>query len=167
MRKKLRLTLAVALGVATAAAVGMSLGTFNAIAKETAANDCLVGLQGDLDGRMWLAFRHRTCRRPRADGWAIQARWDVYATAFLGDRWLTPVELPASVGRNDMRIDSQRDPQGNVYFAFASDNRPWQLPQMPPRWIGSVGVRFCVVQVAPPSKVVAMNRYQMPMNSGW
>jgi hypothetical protein len=32
-----------------------------------------------------------------------------------------------------MRIDSQRDPQGNVYFAFASDNRPWQLPQMPPR----------------------------------
>jgi hypothetical protein len=90
-------------------------------------------LQGDLDGRMWLAFRHRTCRRPRADGWAIQARWDVYATAFLGDRWLAPVELPASVGRLDMRIDSQRDPQGSVYFAFASDNRPWQLPQMPPR----------------------------------
>jgi hypothetical protein len=34
------------------------------------------------------------------------------------------VELPHSIGRNDMRISSQRDPQGNVYFAYASDNRP-------------------------------------------
>jgi hypothetical protein len=89
-------------------------------------------LQANPDGRLWLAFRHRTCRRPRIDGWAIQARWDVYATAFLGDRWLAPVELPASVGRDDMRVDSQRDTQGNVYFAFASDNRPWRLPLMPP-----------------------------------
>ena len=49
----------------------------------------LLRLQGDLDGRMWLAFRHRTCRRPREDGWAFGGRWDVYVTAFLGDRWLT------------------------------------------------------------------------------
>jgi hypothetical protein len=28
--------------------------------------------------------------------------------------------------------------------------------EMPPRWIGSFGVRFCVVHVAPPSNVVAM-----------
>ena len=38
-------------------------------------------LQDDGEGRMWLAFRHRTCRHPRIDGWAIQARWDVFATA--------------------------------------------------------------------------------------
>ncbi len=90
-------------------------------------------LQTDPDGRVWLAFRHRTCRRPREDGWAIQGRWDVFATAFLGDRWQTPVELPSSGGRNDMRVVSQRGPDGKVYFAYASDNRPWALPGMPPR----------------------------------
>jgi hypothetical protein len=90
-------------------------------------------LQPDSDGRMWLAFRHRTCRKPREDGWAIQGRWDVYATAYLGDRWLTPIELPHSGGRNDMRTVSQRDRVGNVYFAFASDNRGWLPPGMLPR----------------------------------
>ncbi len=90
-------------------------------------------LQEDTEGRMWLAFRHRTCRRPRTDGWAIQARWDVFATAFLGDRWTAPVELPHSGGRNDMRTASQRDPDGNVYFAYASDNRGWLPPNMAPQ----------------------------------
>ncbi len=89
-------------------------------------------LQEDGEGRMWLAFRHRTCRKPRIDGWAIQARWDVYATACLGDRWTTPVELPQSGGRNDMRVSSQRDRAGNVYFAHATDNRDWRAPNMPP-----------------------------------
>jgi hypothetical protein len=90
-------------------------------------------LQPDTEGRMWLAFRHRICRNPREDGWAIQGRWDVFATAYLGDHWLTPTELPGSGGRNDMRTASQRDPDGNVYFAFASDNRGWQPPGMGPR----------------------------------
>jgi len=90
-------------------------------------------LQADLDGRIWLAFRHRACRRPRQDGWAAQGRWDGFITAFLGDRWMPPLELPFSGGRNDMRFSSQRDRDGNVYFAYASDNRPWTLPGMPPR----------------------------------
>jgi hypothetical protein len=87
-------------------------------------------LQGDTEGRMWLAFRHRTCRHPRIDGWATQARWDVYATAFLGDRWMNPVALPYSSGRQDMRLSSQRDPRGSVYFAHASDNRDWAMPSL-------------------------------------
>jgi hypothetical protein len=79
--------------------------------------------QPDKDGRIWLAFRYRTTRRPRTDGWAAQGRWDVAVTAYMGDHWLPPLEMPGSIGRNDMRISSQRDPQGNVYFAYASDNR--------------------------------------------
>jgi hypothetical protein len=90
-------------------------------------------LQADDDGRMWLAFRHRTCRRPREDGWAAQGRWDVFATAYVGDHWLTPVELPLSAGRLHMQIDSQKDKQGAVYFAHASDNRPYNLPAFPPK----------------------------------
>src|SRR5438552_3737377 len=69
--------------------------------------------QEDDTGGMWLAVRHGTYRQPREDGWAIQGRWDVYATAYLGDRWLAPVELPGSGGRNDMRTTSQRDEDGN------------------------------------------------------
>jgi hypothetical protein len=90
-------------------------------------------LQDDSDGRMWLAFRHRTCRRPRADGWAAQGRWDQFATAYLGDRWLAPIELPQSAGRLDMRPSSQRDRDGNTYFAYASDHRGWMPPAMLPR----------------------------------
>jgi hypothetical protein len=90
-------------------------------------------LQADTEGRLWMAFRVRTCLRPRQDGWGALGRWDVYATAFLGDRWLPPVPLPGSAGRNDMRADSQRDSAGNVYFAYASDNRHWMPPTMLPR----------------------------------
>jgi hypothetical protein len=89
-------------------------------------------LQADAEGRVWLAFRHRTCRYPRADGWAVQGRWDAYATACLGDRWLAPVPLPHSGGRLDMRTASGRDRDG-VYFAYSSDNRGWQPATMPPR----------------------------------
>jgi hypothetical protein len=90
-------------------------------------------LQDDAQGRMWLTFRHRNCRNPRTDNWAAVAVWDVYATAYLGDRWLAPVLLPESAGRLDMQADSQRDRDGQVYFAYASDNRSWQTPQMNPR----------------------------------
>jgi hypothetical protein len=90
-------------------------------------------LQADSDGRMWMAFRHRTARNPRADGWAAQGRWDVFATAYLGDRWLAPCELPDSGGRNDMRASSQRDHDGHVYFAYASDHRGQGPPAMGPR----------------------------------
>jgi hypothetical protein len=112
----------------------MPVADFNAVLPPEAREfNELPQLQDDTEGRMWLAIRHRTCRRPRIDGWAIQARWDVYATAFLGDRWTTPVELPHSGGRNDMRTSSQRDPDGNVYFAYASDNRGWLPLPMPPQ----------------------------------
>jgi hypothetical protein len=85
-------------------------------------------LQSDTEGRMWLAFRHRTCWNPRADDWGARGRWDAYATAFLGDRWSGVVALPSSAGRNDMRLSPQRDPNGSVYFAYASDNRGWPAP---------------------------------------
>src|SRR5205807_131698 len=99
-------------------------------------------LQVDSDGRMWMAFRHRTARNPRADGWAAAGRWDMYATAYLGDRWLTPFELAHSGGRNDMRASSQRDRDGHVYFAYASDNRGQAPPAMGPRNLSIVVSRL-------------------------
>jgi hypothetical protein len=93
-------------------------------------------LQDDRDGRIWVTFRHRTCWKPREDGWAVQGRWDLYATAFLGDRWLPVIELPQSSGRNDMRASTQRDRAGNIYIAYASDHRQGQPERMPPRNLG-------------------------------
>lgn len=87
----------------------------------------------DGQDRLWLAFRHRTTKLQRPDGWANQGRWDVFATALLGDHWLFPTELPDSAGRNDMRAASGLGRDGTVYVAYASDNRPWIPPQMPPR----------------------------------
>jgi hypothetical protein len=71
-------------------------------------------LQNDSEGRIWLAFRHRTSYRPREDGWAAAGRWDGYACAWLGDSWTAPVLLPQSAGRNDMRFSAQRDRTGSV-----------------------------------------------------
>ncbi len=115
-------------------------------------------LQADGEGRVWLAFRHRTCRRPREDGWAAQGRWDLYVTAYLGDRWLAPVEVPGSGGRLDMRADSQRDRAGGVYFAVASDNRPFALPGMPPRNHNVLVSRFAGAPPAGAMKLVERQR---------
>ncbi len=90
-------------------------------------------LQPDSEGRLWIAFRYRTCRRPREDGWAAQGRWDMAAVAHLGDRWIGPIPLQQSGGRNDMRISSQRDRDGNTFFAYASDHRGWLPPGMTER----------------------------------
>jgi hypothetical protein len=109
-------------------------------------------LQGDSEGRMWLAFRHRFCRQPREDGWASKGRWDLYVTAYLGNTWMPPVELLQSGGRNDMRTSSQRDAEGNVFFAYASDHRNWKMPVMPPR-NHSINVSQ-LAGAAPPGKMV-------------
>ncbi len=90
-------------------------------------------LQPDSDGRMWLAFRHPVARNPRADDWAAQGGWHLFATAYLGDRWLLPFVLEHSAGRKDMRVSTQRDRAGSVYLAYASDNRAWIPPGMMPR----------------------------------
>jgi hypothetical protein len=89
-------------------------------------------LQPDSEGAIWLAYRTRTCRNPREDGWASQARWDVYAEKL---NWsdCEPIPLLASAGRNDMRINSQRDKDGNVFFTCSTDNRTWTPPAMTER----------------------------------
>src|SRR5882672_1006893 len=42
--------------------------------------------------------------------------------------------------------------------------RQFPPPQIGPRWMGSPGVTFCVVQCSPPSNVEVMYRYQTPVN---
>jgi hypothetical protein len=116
-------------------------------------------LQVDSEGRMWMAFRHRTAFVPRADGWAATGRWDAYATAYLGDRWLAPIELPHSGGRNDMRASSQRDRDGHVYFAYASDHRRQAPPAMGPQ---NLSISVSRLGNAPPPKEVKLVEGTVP-----
>jgi hypothetical protein len=81
-------------------------------------------LQADGRGRMWLLFRHR---KPRiidtpGDTPMHRAAWELYATALEGDRWTTPIAVPFSEGRQDMRYGAARADR-ELYLAWPMDNR--------------------------------------------
>lgn len=107
-------------------------------------------LQVDSTGSVCMAYRKRSCRRPREDGWAAQARWDWYVGKWYENTTLyleaSPIPLPSSNGRNDMRMSSQRDRDGNVYFAFATDNRGWLPPAMTEK---NLGIGVCRISWPP------------------
>ena len=79
-------------------------------------------------GRVWLFFRHRTLRirDVPSDAPAHRAAWEIFGTAYEGDRWLTPVQLPASQGRTDMHSGFASDGRGNLYAVWPTDNRDFE-----------------------------------------
>jgi hypothetical protein len=82
----------------------------------------------DGDGRLWFFIRHLENLTPsgrRPNGRPYQARgiWNPYATCFDGGQWTTPVKLPRSNGRNDMRVSACVDMDGQVWAAWSDDGR--------------------------------------------
>src|SRR5262249_4705420 len=49
--------------------------------------------------------------------------WEVYATAYSGNAWTTPVPIPFSGARQDLRGGYAGDGRGNLYAAWSTDNR--------------------------------------------
>ncbi len=88
----------------------------------------LPALVADSAGRVWLFFRHRLLRirDTPSDSPAHRAAWEVFATAYEGDRWTQPIALPFSQGRTDMRGGFAGDGRGNVYGAWPMDNRNYE-----------------------------------------
>lgn len=84
-------------------------------------------LLADAAGRVWLFFRHRTNKFPDTPATSInhRAAWEIWATAFDGDRWRSPVPVPFSQGRNDMRAGFAAGQTG-VYAAWPTDNRDFE-----------------------------------------
>ena len=82
-------------------------------------------LQPDGAGRMWLFFRHRKLRaRDTPDFTAAhRASWQIYGTAYDGDRWTEPLHLPFSRNRQDVRWGLAADSDGNLFAAWSTDNR--------------------------------------------
>ncbi len=82
-------------------------------------------LHKDPAGRMWLFFRHRTLRSIDTPSFtaAHRAAWEIYGTMLQGDRWTSPLLLPFSRNRQDVRWGVASDSAGNLWAAWPTDNR--------------------------------------------
>jgi hypothetical protein len=85
-------------------------------------------LQADGSGRMWVFFRHRTLRirDVHSNTPAHRAAWEIFGTAYDGNRWTTPVAVPFSAGRTDVRGGLALDDEGRLHAGWATDNRDFE-----------------------------------------
>ncbi len=85
-------------------------------------------LQRAADGRMWLFFRHRLLRirNVPSDTPAHRAGWEIFGTAYEGKSWSEPLQLPVSVDRMDTKGGFASDAEGNIWAAWATDNRDFE-----------------------------------------
>lgn len=85
-------------------------------------------LQHAADGRMWLFFRHRLLRirNVPSDTPAHRAGWEIFGTAYEGKSWSAPLQLPLSVDRMDTKGGFASDSSGNLWAAWATDNRDFE-----------------------------------------
>ncbi len=88
----------------------------------------------DSSGRLWLFFRRRMVRfvatriGPKADAFKVVGRggkWDVYASVYSGGSWGPLISSPDSSGRNDVRLSTFLAPDGALWAAWESDQRPF------------------------------------------
>ena len=79
----------------------------------------------DGSNRPWVFFRHR---RPAQHNvyWrtpAHHALWEIQASYYEGAKWSPPQLIPYSTGRNDMRFEVTRGPDGQLVAAWPTDRR--------------------------------------------
>ncbi|MBM3726598.1 MAG: DUF3604 domain-containing protein [Acidobacteria bacterium] len=82
----------------------------------------------DANGKVWLFFRHRTIRIADTPGDTPlhRAAWEWWGATYTGGAWSRPFALPESAGRQDMRAGFTADKRGNVYAAWATDQRDFE-----------------------------------------
>lgn len=85
-------------------------------------------LYPDGEGRVWLFARHRNLRirDTQSETPAHRASWETWATTLDGDRWITPLALPFTNNRTDVRWGLASDGRGNVFAAWPTDNRNYE-----------------------------------------
>ena len=85
-------------------------------------------LQMDAQGRPWVFFRNRMNRFRDTPPLSInhRASWELWGTAYDGNRWTEPQFIPFSQGRNDARADFALDGRGRIFAAWPTDNRDFQ-----------------------------------------
>ncbi|MEX2261242.1 MAG: hypothetical protein WD696_04790 [Bryobacteraceae bacterium] len=85
-------------------------------------------LETDAAGRVWVFFRNRTnrIRDVHSNAPAHRAAWEIWGTAYEGAKWTTPMHMPFSQNRTDVRGGTAHDGKGTVYAAWATDNRNFE-----------------------------------------
>jgi hypothetical protein len=85
-------------------------------------------VQMDAAGRPWVFFRHRSAKFADVhnNASAHRAAWELFGTAYDGDRWTAPTAIPFSAGRMDVRAGFASDGRGNLYGAWPTDNRDYE-----------------------------------------
>ncbi len=85
-------------------------------------------LQVDPAGRPWVFFRHRLAKFGdiHNNTPAHRAVWEIFGTAYDGDHWTSPAAIPFSGGRTDVHGGFASDGRGNLYAAWATDNRDYE-----------------------------------------
>lgn len=86
----------------------------------------------DGKGRMWIVFRPRTIAGVQmapsfssgATAFAMGGQWEVMTSCYAGDRWLPPVTIPESTGRNAGPFDAVTGEHGEIWLAWNTDHRP-------------------------------------------
>jgi len=88
-------------------------------------------LQVDARGRLWVVVRHLTDLTPpgtrmvggQARPYQARGIWNPYVLCYDDNGWSSPVRIPSSNGRNDMRTSLCLDRQGALWAAWAEDGR--------------------------------------------
>ena len=82
----------------------------------------------DAEGRMWLFARHRTLRQKdmQSETPAHRAAWEIWGSTLQGEQWTTPVHLPFTRGRQDVRWGLASDGRGALFAAWPTDNRDYE-----------------------------------------
>jgi hypothetical protein len=84
-------------------------------------------LAADGAGRIWLALETRvSTAMNRSDWWANNGRWEVFLTAYEGDRWRPATPLPLSSTRPDGALQMAAATSG-VWQVWTNDNRQFPL----------------------------------------
>jgi hypothetical protein len=77
----------------------------------------------DAAGRVWLALTVRTSTQMnRSDFWANLGRWDMFVTAYEGDRWRAAAQVPRSSTRPDGGFQMAASSSG-MWAVWNNDNR--------------------------------------------
>ena len=108
-------------------------------------------LVADAAGRIWLFARPRTSARLPTSLWAAGGKWEVQATYYTGDRWVDPILIPDSVGRNEGELAATADSKGNVFLALVTDHRLWGGPAFGESPVNN-DIMFATLRTSAPAK---------------
>jgi len=81
----------------------------------------------DGNGRLWVFFRLN--RQGYAGHPRMGANWEFYATTFVDGKWLEPILLPLSTGRQNQHVSTAVGKDGRLHVAWSTGDHLVDLAQ--------------------------------------